>query len=102
MSKHKGWVKVNLDTGAALTVYPNSWCEKKPGGNGVVYKTASGEEIRDEGEAVLLGEDEHGIKRSLTGRLSDVHKCLASAGAMTTRGHMDFYLGHDGGFGIGR
>ena len=69
-------------------------------GNGDWYKTASGERIDDYGLAKFLGVDELGQSRTISGRVSDVHKILASGGRMATAGNQDFYIGADGGYGI--
>ena len=98
------WTKMNLDTGAAVTVFPEDWCSQceAVSGNGVFYKTASGEQIEDKGQACFEGTDEYGIARRLKGRLTGVHKGLASASAMAEAGGQDFYLGSDGGFAVSR
>ena len=71
-------------------------------GNGQWYKTASSERIEDYGAIVFTGNDEQGWTRSVSGRVSDVHKPLTSAARMAERGGMDFYLGSDGGYAIPR
>ena len=46
------------------------------------------------------GYDENGLLRSLTGRLTVVHKVLCSAAQIARVGRQDFYFGHDGGYMI--
>ena len=96
------WVRMNLDTGAAVNVFPRSFAPEGCVGNGQWYKTASSERIEDYGAIVFTGEDEQGWMRSISGRISDVHKPLTSAVRMAVRGGMDFYLGQDGGYAVPR
>ena len=42
------WMRMNLDSGCAMTTFPRAYGAGK-GGNFSVYKTASGEFIKDEG-----------------------------------------------------
>ena len=64
---------------------------------GRFYRTASGEWIPDGGAWQFQGYDENGLLRSLSGRLTGVHKVLWSAAEIACKGPQDFYLGHDGG-----
>ena len=47
-------IEVNFDTGAAVTVLPERYVTQ-PRDNGVRYKTASGEALRDQGKAEVTG-----------------------------------------------
>ena len=47
------WVKMNCDSGAALSTFPKEYGPEQEG-NGAVYKTASGECIADYGQTVWL------------------------------------------------
>ena len=69
-------------------------------GDGRFYRTASGELILDGGAWQFQGYDENGLLRSLTGRLTGVHKVLCSAAQIACKGRQDFYLGLDGGYMI--
>ena len=60
------WVKMNLDTGAAVNTVPLNF-GPEGAGDGRFYRTASGERILY---------DENGLPRSLSGRLTGVHKVL--------------------------
>ena len=83
------WVKMNLDTGAAVNTFPLNF---GPDGarDGRFYRTASGEWIPN-GEAwQFQGYDENGLLRSLNGRLTGVHKVLSSAAEIACRGRQDF------------
>ena len=93
------WAKMNLDTGAAVNTFSLNF---GPGGagDGRFCRTASGEWIPDGGAWQFQGHDEHGLLRSLSGRLIGVHKVLCSAAEIACKGRQDFYLGHDGGYMI--
>ena len=69
-------------------------------GDGRFYRTASGELILDGGAWQFQGYDENGLLRSLTGRLTGVHKVLCSAAQIACKRRQDFYLGLDGGYMI--
>jgi len=72
------WIKMNYDTGAAVTAFPKSFA---PGvrGNGQLYRTATGEFTEDCGALRLTAETESGDPRRITGRLASVHKVFVSA-----------------------
>ena len=84
------WVKMYLDTGAAVNTFPLNF--GSDGGDGGFYRTASGEWFQ--------GYDENGLLRSLTGRLTGAHKVLCSAAEIACKGRQGFYLAHDGGYMI--
>ena len=64
------------------------------GGIGSVYKTASGEFIKDEGGvSVTAGDDE---MRKITGRVADIHKPLVSPSQCAKAGQR-IYLDDTGG-----
>ena len=91
------WVRVNLDSGASVTTFPKAWSSEELAGSGSSYKTASGELIEDRGGAKLCGRTEHGEAVHLEGRFVDVHKTLASAARVASKGK-DIWLTHDGGW----
>ena len=72
------WIKMNYDTGAAVTAFPQEYA---PGvrGNGQRYRTATGEYTEDCGELKLTAELENGNPGRISGRLAAVHKVLVSA-----------------------
>ena len=72
------WVKMNLDTGAAVNTIPLNFGPKRVG-DGRFYRDWS----PDGGVWQFQGYDENGLCRSLNGK-----------------GRQDFYLGHDGGYMI--
>ena len=80
-SSAEEWMKFNLDTGAAQTAIPNGWEDRVVGseGNGVVFKTASGELVPSQGIGTFEGFDESGNKCRVKGSMADVHKPLISA-----------------------
>ena len=98
-----GWLRCNLDTGAAITVLPKRWVDdsRKEDPNHRGYITASGERIADYGGLKLECTDENSMKRNFGGRISDVHKVLASASQVAKAGQM-LWLEADGGYVIPR
>ena len=93
------WVKMNLDTGAAVNTFPLNFGQEGAG-DGRFYRTASSDWIPDGGGWQFQGYDENGLLRSLNGRLTGVHSVLCSAAEIACKGRQDFYLGHDGGYMI--
>ena len=93
------WVRMNLDTGAAVNTFQLNF-GPDGAGDGRFYRTASGEWIPDGGAWQVRGYDENGLLRSLNGRLTGVHKVLCSAAEVARVGKQDFYLGYDGGYMI--
>ena len=94
--KRFGWVKMNLDTGAAVNTFPLNF-GPEGAGDGRFYLAASGEWIPDGGAWQFQGYDENGLLRSLNGTLTGVHKVLCSAAEIARKGRQYFYLGHDRG-----
>ena len=76
--KRFAWVKMNLNTRAAVNTLPFDF-GPEGAGCGRFFRTASGERIPDGGAWQFEGYDEHGLLRSLNGRLTGVHKVLCSA-----------------------
>ena len=62
-----------------------------------VYRSATGELVRDNGPAELIGIDENQNKRRVKGAVVGVHKPLLSASAVA-RHRQDIWLGDDGGY----
>ena len=69
-------------------------------GGGIFYRTACGDWIPEGDAWQLQGDDEHGLLRSLDGRLTGVHKVMCSAAEIACKGRQDFHFGHDGGYMI--
>ena len=90
------WVKMNLDTGAAVNTFPLNF-GPEGAGDGRFYRTASGERIPDGGARQFQGYDENGLLRSQNGRLTGVHQVLCCAAEIVCKGRQDFHLGDDGG-----
>ena len=67
------WVKMNLDTGAAVNTFPLNF-GPAGAGDGRFYRTAIGEWIPDGGAWQFHGYDENGLLRSLNG----THWCTQS------------------------
>ena len=68
------WVKMNLDTGAAVNTFPLNF-GPDGAGDGSFHRTASGG-----------GYDENGLLRSLNGRLTGVHKVFCIAAETACKG----------------
>ena len=93
------WVKMNLDTGAAVNTLPLNF-GPDGAGDGRFCRTASGEWIPDGGAWQFQGYDENGLLRSLNGRLTSAHKKVCSSGEIAFKGRQHFYFGSDSGFMI--
>ena len=95
------WQKFNLDTGAAITAFP----QDQPGilrvaePSGRSYKTASGEIVEDQGEGLVKGAGEDTVLRTLRGRIAPVHKPLVSAAAVRKKQN-HIWIGPNGGGAI--
>ena len=89
------WVKMNLNTGAAVNTFPWNFAPEGAGDERF-YLTW----IRDGGAWQFQGYDENVLLRSLNGRLTGVHNVLCSAAEIVCKGRQDFYFGHDSGYMI--
>ena len=87
-------IEVNFDTGAAVTVLPERYVTQ-PRDNGVRYKTASGEALKDQGKAEVTGILPGGRGATITGRGAGVHRVLLS-GAQACKTHFAFLHGTGG------
>ena len=97
------YVRFNLDTGAAVTAFPVEWFETRfENKDRKGFVTASGESIADFGGAKVVASDEHGRKRNITGRKTQVHKILASASQVCGGGNQLLWLDSTGGWVIPR
>lgn len=90
------WSRFNLDTGAAVTVFPEGLAEPTGSASRNTYKTASGEFVEDLGEGIVSGLGEDGCSRRLRGRIAQVHKPLIAASAACEVGNI-IILVKDGG-----
>ena len=75
------WLKCNFDTGASITAVPKKYHENLQEQSNL-FKTASGELIRNYGPVGVVGYDVGGVKRSINGNATDVRKVLVSAGKL--------------------
>ena len=91
------WVRLNVDSGASCTTFPKAWALEGLTGSGASYKTASGEMIDDLGGVKLKASTESGLLTSITGRVSGVHKTLASAAKIAGAGK-DIWMTDTGGY----
>ncbi|CAE7245381.1 unnamed protein product [Symbiodinium sp. CCMP2592] len=84
-------VTVNFDTGAAISAIPVEVARaatKKTAASERCYRTASGEVIEDQGGALVQGYDAAGVGRKIEGRVTDVHRMLASGAAVGKHNHV--------------
>ena len=96
------WVKMNLDTGAAVDTFLSNF-----GPEGIA--DGSFYDWIPDGEAwQFQGFDENGLPRSLSGRLTDAHEVLCSTASAPASGaagiacieQQDFYVRHNCGYMI--
>lgn len=94
----ESWLRINFDTGAAVTALPMSFKSEKHRGDDDrrPFKTASGEALEDHGRSSIVGEDENGAARRISGHVTNVHKVLLSASGVHAKG-FDSWLGEGGG-----
>ena len=90
------WVKLNLDSGAAVTAFPESLAPPGCQGNGNNYKTATGELTPDKGQIKITGTSENKRKLRITARVANVHKPLLSASRCVNGGQC-VWLSEGGG-----
>ena len=84
-------VTVNFDTGAAISAIPVAVAQaatRKTAASEKCYRTASGEVIEDQGGALVQGYDAAGVGRKIEGRITDVHRMLASGAAVGKHNHV--------------
>ena len=93
------WVKLNLDSGAAVTAFPESLAPPGCQGNGNNYKTATGELTPDKGQIKITGTSENKRKLRITARVANVHKPLLSASRCVNGGQC-VWLSKGGGWMI--
>ena len=93
------WICVNVDSGAGATVWPETshYGEEKPATRRLTCRTATGEFVESGSQLVVTGTDAWGQRLKLSGHKAAVHKPLASAGEITSRGH-DIIMTKTGGF----
>ena len=96
-----GWLRINLDTGAAASVWPEAACygKRQPAETSRVFKTATGECVRSGSVLTVSGEDAWGQTVRVKGHTAPVHKPLAAASDVTKNGGV-VVLTRDGGYMI--
>ena len=104
------WVKMNVDTGAAIHAFPASLGVANMGSgerynttSDAWYTTASGDEIPDMGQLELTLKDETQRTFQLLGNVTRVHKCLVSASKLCQGGRnvstkYEMWLDGEGGY----
>ena len=96
-------MSVNFDTGAAISAIPVGVA--KAGkiveeASEKCYRTASAEIIEDQGGVVVRSYDKLGIGRSIQGRVTSVHRMLASGSAVAKQNHVLLMLMGNKGYAI--
>ena len=94
------WIKLNLDSGSAGTVFPikANYGVDIEGGKTVTYKTATAELVESAGGIKVKGQEfSSGQMIEVKGMRAPVHKPLLAAGDVTNKGS-DIYLWNDGGY----
>ena len=87
----QGWLRLNLDTGAAATVWPigqNYGKEIKAVGEGPKFRTATGERLEAKRRVRVGGRGEWGQQIGLRGWETQVRKPLVAAGEVTDAGSL--------------
>ena len=88
--KRFDWVKMNMDTGAAVNTNPLNFV-LEGAGDGRFYQSSNGEWIPDGGTWQSQGHGENGLPRSLNGRLTDAHQVLCNAAGIACKRQQHFY-----------
>ena len=97
------WVALNLDTGAAKTVWPSHFeslgklIPNDKGGENPRFRTATGEIVDGGNRREIRAVSEFGAKFRLKGHTAPVHKPLLAAGESTDAGN-DVWLSGDTGY----
>ena len=106
---YDSWVRMNLDTGAAIHAFPASLGvanmdtgDRRNTTSDSWYTTASGDEIPDMGQLELTLKDETQRTFRLQGNVTRVHKCLVSASKLCAGGRNastkhEIWLNSEGG-----
>ena len=87
-------ISLGVDSGAAVTVIPESWCQDYPllpnaeSKRGHAYRTAGGAAVPDLGTRALVGQMNGGAERGLKARVAKVVKGLVSVYEQTQAGHV--------------
>ena len=69
------WIRVNVDSGAAVTALPREMSDKPlKGGSGQTYRTACGRILNDEGSMRVRGVDSWNRGYTFEGRAAAIHK----------------------------
>lgn len=92
-----GWLRLNLDTGAARSVFPENadYGLKVEEKNVTNFRTATGEIVQSKGGLNLSARDEWGRRMRFPGTLAPVHKPLLAAGQVTDKGNDIWFSGDD-------
>ena len=90
---HADMVEATVDSGAAVCVMPREMFDHVPvrpsagSERGTVFRTASGEEVKDEGQRTIEVMTEQGERRRLTCTVTRVKKMLLAVSRLVETGH---------------
>ena len=94
VSDEDGWelVESHLDSGAAKSVCPREWCSQFPikaskgSENDQHFRTATGARVKNEGDRVVVGWTDHGLKINMKYAVSDIAVPLESVSQLCDAG----------------
>lgn len=92
-----GWICLNVDTGAAKTVFPENvrYGERRGEQKPLKFRTATGEIVPSSGSLTLRATGERNENLRFEGALAPVRKPLISAGDVTNKGNDMYYFGDE-------
>lgn len=92
-----GWIRLNVDTGAAKTVFPENvqYGERREQQKPLKFRTATGEIIPSSGGLTLRAKGERNENIRFEGALAPIRKPLISAGDVTNKGNDMYYFGNE-------
>ena len=84
----KGWMRINLDSGAGYTVFPNEadYGDKSHAEVKINLKTATGEVVKSGDKYTVRCDEEYGTRMRIHGIQGPVWKPLCSAGHIGSKG----------------
>lgn len=89
-----GWIRLNIDTGAAKTVFPEDarYGNRQEQPEPLKFRTATGEIVPSSGTLTLTGVGEKSEVLRFKGSLAPIRKPLISAGDVTNKGNDMYYF----------
>ena len=93
----ESWLKINYDTGAAVSGFPEEYAPSGSAGNGDQYTTATGELVQDRGGLRVVAQDENGRMTRIQGRIAKLRKILCS-GSKCAQAGQNGWITNGGGY----